>query len=245
MTPLDAIPSSSISWLIGMAACSIVGVRSLLVYRQFRVELSKYMAWFGILVSIALGFFSIPAFFTLNFDVLHVYYIIGQFFFFCSMIAQAGIVWCLLLRSRLSIYYLAIPVGLIGFASWLYAVPRSYLLTVDGFMQYFDPRATTLGIAVLLIGLFVPVGLYFLRVAPRQKGFKAMFTSVAFGVAYIGIGLITGGFELLTGQIMTRTSVFGNDIFFTFLLIAALWPRRNVFSSPPAVVSGNDASVRR
>jgi len=70
------------------------------------------------------------------------------------------------------------------------------------------------------------VGLYFFRAAPKQASSKAVITSAAFGLAYLGIGLIGGGFEIVTGQLMTRTSVISNTIFFSILLVGVIWPRR-------------------
>jgi hypothetical protein len=86
--------------------------------------------------------------------------------------------------------------------------------------------------AVLLIGLFGPVGVYFLRQAPGQAGFKAIFTSAAVGLTYLGIGFIGGGFEIVTSQMMTPGSVIGFAIFFIVLLVSAVWPRR-ASAKPP------------
>lgn len=227
MTPLDHIPLSSISWFIGGVALLILGVKSLLGYRHSRVELSKYITWFALVVSVALLFFSVPSFFTLNLHTLLPIDMVGEGFFYGGMIAQAAIVWCLILRSRVPMYALTVPVGLISLASWLYALPRAHIfLSSKNFVTYLDPRFSTLVIAGLMIFLFMPVGIYFLRLAPRQTGFKAILNSVVFGMVYLGIGLINGGFEIATGQVMTHTSVFGITLFFIFLLIGAIWPRR-------------------
>jgi hypothetical protein len=96
---------------------------------------------------------------------------------------------------------------------------------MNNFITGTNPTFTNWATAVLMVGLFVPVGLYFLRQAPRQSGRKAVFTSAVVGMVYLGTGLIAGGFEIITGELMTRTSVIGYDIFFTILLVVALWPR--------------------
>lgn len=227
MIALGDVPISSSSWLVGAVALLILGVKSLLGYRRSRVQLSKYITWFALLICASLFCFSIPAFFTLDMHTMLTFDLIGEGFFYASMVAQAAIVWFLMLRTRTSAYILTVPVALIGLAAWLYAIPRSttqYLR--HDFITYQDPRLSTLAIALLIIALFVPVGIYFLRLAPRQTGFKARLNSVIFGIVYIGIGLVNGGFELVTGQMMTTTSVYGIILFFIFLLIAALWPRR-------------------
>ncbi|HUY84928.1 MAG TPA: hypothetical protein VMU97_00220 [Candidatus Dormibacteraeota bacterium] len=234
MTPLDHVPISSFSWFIGGVACLLMGVKSLQSYRHSRVELSKYITWFSFIVGVALVFFSVPSFFTLDLRTLRLLDMVGEGFFYGSMIAQAAIVWCLILRSRIPMYVLTVPVGLLGLASWLYAIPKAIIyFSASNFITYLDPRFSTLVIATLMIFLFVPVGIYFLRLAPRQSGFKAVLNSVIFGMVYLGIGLTNGGFEIATGQVMTHTSVFGITLFFIFLLIGALWPRRS--NHKPAV----------
>ena len=239
MTPLDQLPLSSIAWFIGAVALIILGVKSLLGYRRSRVELSKYITWFALVVSVALFFFSVPSFFTLNLRTLLPLDMAGEGFFYGGMIAQAAIVWCLILRSRVNMYVLTVPVGLISLASWLYAIPRARIFfSAKDFVTYLDPRFSTLVIAGLMIFLFVPVGIYFLRLAPRQSGFKAVLNSVVFGLVYLGIGLINGGFEIATGQVMTPTSVFGIILFFIFLLVVAIWPRPN---SKPSVQAPDTA----
>lgn len=226
MTPLNAIPVDSLSWLIGSAACLILGGKSFFRYRRSRDELTKYIAWFALVTGLELAAYSVPSFFTLNTGSLLALGLAGEAFFYGSMLAQAAIVWFLILRPRFSIYYLIIPTGVLGLAAWLYSLPHTKLILSNNFITFLNPRFSTIVIGVLLIGLFGPVGLYFLRSAPRQAGFKAIFNSLALGLAYLGIGLIGGGFEIVTGQIMTPTSMISNTIFFTILLIAAAWPRR-------------------
>lgn len=242
MTPLNDIPLSSISWLIGAVALLILGIKSLFGYRHSRIELSKYITWFSLIVSLALFFFSVPSFFTLNLNTLRPLDMIGEGFFYGGMISQAAIVWCLILRSRVPMYVLTIPAGLISLASWLYAIPHATIhFSSHNFITYLDPRFSTLVIAGLMIFLFVPVGVYFLRLAPRQSGFKAVMNSVVFGVVYLGIGLTNGGFEIATGQVMTPKSVYGITLFFIFLLIVAVWPRKP--NRKPAVQVPEGGSV--
>jgi hypothetical protein len=212
--------------MIGSAACLILGGKSFFRYRRSRDELSKYMAWFFLVIGVSLAAFSVPSLFTLNAGTLLVTGLAGEVFFYGGMMAQAAIVWFLMLRPRFPIYFVTVPVGIVGLASWLYSLSRTKVLVESNFITFLNPRASTLVIAILMIGLFVPVGLYFLREAPRQTDFKAKLNSVAVSLAYLGIGLIGGGFEIATGQIMTRTSVFSNTIFFSVLLIGVIWPRR-------------------
>jgi hypothetical protein len=226
MTPLNVIPVDSFSWLIGSAACLVLGVKSFLRYRRSRDELTKYVAWFALVVGAALATFCVPSFFTLNTSTLLFWDLLGEGFFFGGMMAQAAIMWFLLLRPRFSAYFVTIPVGVVGLAAWLYSLPNTKMILTNNFITYLNPRATALAIALLMIGLFGPVGLYFLRSAPRQAGFKAIFTSATVGLAYLGIGLIGGGFEIVTSQMMTPKSVISNTIFFSVLLVAAIWPHR-------------------
>jgi hypothetical protein len=184
------------------------------------------MAWFFLLTGMALAAFSVPSFFTLDPGTLLAWGLIGEGFFYGGMMAQAAIMWFLVLRPRVPLYFATIPVGVLGLTAWLYSLPRTKLRLSDNFITFLNPRASTLVIAVLLIGLFGPVGVYFLRSAPRQTGFKAKFSAAALSLAYLGIGLIGGGFEIVTGQIMTPTSVISNTIFFSVLLVGVAWPRR-------------------
>lgn len=227
MIPFDRIPLSSFSWFIGALGIFVMGVKSLQSYRRSRVELSKYISWFGLVVGLALFFFSVPSFFTANIHILFKFDVIGEALFYASMIAQAAIVWCLILRSRLSVYALTVPVGIISFVSWVYAARHARVyFSAKNFITYLDPRFSTLVIAFLMIFLFVPVGIYFLSLASKQSNFKAKLNSIGLGLVYVGIGLINGGFEIATGQVMTRTSALGISLFFTILLIISLWPRR-------------------
>jgi hypothetical protein len=226
MTALTDIPIDSISWQIGAAACLVLGFKSLTRYRRSRDELSKYMAWFALLTGIALAMFGFPSLFTLDTGTLLVWGLAGEFFFFGGMVAQAAIMWSLILRGRIPLYLITVPVAMLGLAASVYAVPHTELVLSNDFVTFFNPRFTTLVIAVLMFGLFAPVGLYLLRMAPRQDSFKSMLTSLGLSVAYLGIGIIGGGFEIVTGQIMTRASMPSNTLFFTFLLVAVLWPRR-------------------
>jgi len=232
MTPLTAIPTDSISWLIGSAAILIVGGKSFLSYRRYRDELLKYIAWFALVMGVALAALSVPSFFTLDIGTLRAWVLVGEGFFYGSMIAQAAIMWFLFLRPRFSAWLVTVPVGIVGLLSWLYSLPGTYVLLTHNFVAFFNPRISTIVIAALLIGLLGPVGAYFLRSAPRQTGFKSIFISLAVGLAYLGSGLIGGGFEIVTGQVMTPTSIIGFTIFFSVLLIAMIWPRR-ASAKPP------------
>ncbi len=217
MTALTDIPIDSISFLIGALACLVLGGKSLSRYRRSRDQLSKYMAWFALLTGIALAMFSMPSFFTLNPTALLFWGVAGEFPFFGGMVAQAAIMWFLILRRRMSLYLLTVPVAIIGLAASIYATGHTELIVSDNFVTFLNPRFTTLTIAVLMLGLFGPVGVYFLRMAPQQTSFKAMLNAVSLSGAYLGVGVIGAGFEIITGQIMTRTSVISNTIFFTLL----------------------------
>lgn len=233
MVPLSAVPFNSFVWLMGSLACFMLFYRSYVSYRNSRNELSKYLAWFGILMGIGQAFLALPAFFTLDPATLRTFYLIGEFFIYGSAIAQAAILWCLILRTRVSIYYVIIPTALIGLASWLYAVPRSTLqFTTDGFINYRDPTFSTIVVGLVLIGLFIPVGLYFLRSASEQTQIKPILTSLSLGLVYVGIGIFTGGIELLTGQVITPKSAIIDLAFFIVMFSVLLWPHRAVAKVP-------------
>src|SRR5680860_330710 len=126
MTPIDQIPINSLAWTFGVIACLALTIRSFIVYRRAYSQLTKYMCWFGVLITISLVFFGLPAFFTLDNQLLHWSYIIGEFFMYLGFIPQAAILWSLVLR-RYSVYAVTIPVAIIGLATWLYATPNSAL----------------------------------------------------------------------------------------------------------------------
>lgn len=235
MVPLSEVPFNSIVWLMGSLACFMLCYRSFTNYRVSKNELSKYLAWFGLLMGIGQAFLAVPAFFTLNTDTLRTTYLIGEFFVYSSAVAQAAILWCLVLRSRMPVYAFTIPIALIGFAAWIYAVPRSTLhLAANNFIEYKDPLLSTIVVGLVLIGLFVPVGIYFLRSAAEQTQIKPVLTSLSLGVVYIGVGFFTGGIALLTGQVITpRSAVF--DLAFFFVMFAVLlWPHRAVAKASAA-----------
>jgi hypothetical protein len=227
MVPLSEIPLNSFVWLLGAAACLMLGYRSFVSYRSSTNELSKYVAWFGVLMGIGQLWLAIPAFFTHDSDNLRLTYLIGEFFIYSSAVAQAAILWCIILRSmRLSIRAVTIPVAVVGFIAWFYALPRSTLRFSGNFINYRDPTFSTVIIGVLLIGLFVPVGVYFLRSAVKQTKSKAVLNGVALGLVYVGVGFFTGGIELLTGQVITPKSAIGDTAFFSIMLVALAWRRR-------------------
>jgi hypothetical protein len=226
MTPLSEIPTDAISFLIGAAACLVLGGKSWLHFHRSRDDLSRYMAWFALLTGIALAMFSVPSFFTLNESVLLFWGVAGEFPFFAAMVAQAAIMWFLIIRPRFPVYYLIVPVAILGLAAAIYAVPYTQLTVEPNFILFQNPRFTALIIAALMLGLFGPVGIYFLKMAPRQDGFKSMLNAVSLSVVYLGVGVAGAGFEIIAGSIMTHFSVVTNTIFFSFFLLGVLWPRR-------------------
>jgi hypothetical protein len=213
---------------MGSLACYMLGYRSWSSYRVSRNELSKYLAWFGLLMGLGQSMLAFPAFFTADPAALRTTYLIGELFVYCSAVAQAAILWCLLLRSRFPILYATLPVAVIGAASWLYAIPRSTLkfTAANNFIEYRDPVFSTIVVGLFLMGLFIPVGLYFLRSASRQEGVKAILTSLTLGLVYIGVGFFTGGIELLAGQVITPRSAVFDLAFFFVMFSVLLWPHR-------------------
>src|SRR6185312_2159583 len=166
MTALSDIPLNSIVWCMGALACFMLSYRSYATYHVSKNELSKYLTWFAFLMAIGQSWLALPSLFTLDPDTLRTTYLIGEFFIYLSMVAQAAVLWCLLLRTRASIYYATIPAFILGACSWGYAVSRSTLqFGTDNFINYRDPTFSTIIIGVVLITLFVPVGIYFLRSA--------------------------------------------------------------------------------
>lgn len=233
MVALSAVPFNSFVWLMGSLACFMLCYRSYASYHTSKNELSKYLAWFGLLMGTGQLMLAVPSFFTLNADALRVTYLIGELFIYASAIAQAAILWCLILRSRISIWYATIPIALLGAVSWIYAVPRSTLQFMsNNFIEYRDPLFSTVVIGCVLIGLFVPVGIYFLRSASEQANFKATLTSLSLGLVYVGIGFFTGGIELLTGQVITPRSAIFDLAFFFVMFSVLLWPHRAAAKAP-------------
>jgi hypothetical protein len=227
MTPLSAIPLNSFVWLLGAAACFVLSYRSFVSYRSSTNELSKYIAWFSILIGLGQSILAVPTFFTLDPHILRVTYLMAEFFIYSSAVAQAAILWCTLLRTlRLPIRVVTMPVAAIGLLAWLYALPHATLRFSNGFINYRDPTFSTIVIGIVLVGLFVPVGIYFLRSATRQTRPKAIINAVALGIAYVGVGFFTGGLELVAGQVITPNSAIGDLTFFSIMLIALAWPRR-------------------
>lgn len=234
MTAVSDVPISSVTWLLGAAAILILGVKSLLSYRRSHTELLRYAAWFAILVGISLVFFSLPALFTLNPAVLLKWDLAGEVLYYGSMVVQAAIVWLVILRRYMSVYAVTVPVALLCLSSWIYAIPRARVIASPDFVDYLDPRYSTFVLGGLLLVLFLPVGIYFLRLAPRQHGTKSVMNSLIFGLTYIGVGLTTGLIEIITGKIINRTTAPGLIVFFVILLIIALWPRRAGTAGPAA-----------
>ncbi len=218
---------------MGSLACYMLFYRSITSYRVSRNELSKYVAWFGLSMGIGQSLLAMPAFFTLNPDTLRTTYLIGEFFIYCSAVAQSAVLWCLILRTKVPIYYATVPTALVGLASWLYAIPRSTLeFTANNFINYRDPTFSTIVVGVVLMSLFVPVGIYFIRSASKQTHIKAILTSLSLGLVYVGIGFFTGGIELLVGQVITPRSAIFDLAFFVVMFSVLLWPKRATAAAP-------------
>lgn len=233
MVPLSDVPFNSYVWLMGCLACFMLCYRSFASYRTSKNELSKYLAWFGLLMGIGQAFLAVPAFFTLDSSLLRTFYLIGEYFIYSSAVAQAAILWCLILRSRAPIYAVTVPIALLGLASWIYALPRSTLhFGANNFIVYRDPLFSTIVIGLVLISLFVPVGIYFLRSASEQTQIKPILTSLSLGLVYVGIGFFTGGIELLTGQVITPRSAIFDLAFFIVMFSVLLWPHRAAARAP-------------
>jgi hypothetical protein len=235
MTPLADIPLNSWCWLLGAASLVVLGTKSVIGYRKSRGELAKYMAWFSWVFLPCLLAFSVPALFTLDPDILRITSLIGEFFFFMGLVTQAAILWCLILRRYFSIWYATMPVAIIGIACWLYDVPRSQLTLEHNFINYYDPRAVSIIIAILMVSLFVPVGIYFIRAAGKQSGAKATVTSFALGMMYVGIGLSTASEELLARQLLTPYSAIVNLLIAAMLLVALILPWRLTVKLPAPI----------
>jgi hypothetical protein len=227
MTELSAVPLNSLTWLAGSLACFALCYRSFTQYRHSANELSKYLTCFSLAMGIGQAILAIPSFITLDLHVLHISYQAGELFIYISMVAQAAIVWCLLLRSKLSLLATIVPIAIIGLISWIYALPHATLqLNNNDFITYKDPLVSTIVIGIMLITLFLPVGFYFLRAATQQDQFRGVLISLVLGAVYIGIGILTGVVELVSGEVVTNGSARGDLTFFLVLLTVLLWPRR-------------------
>jgi hypothetical protein len=226
MTPLTEIPINSLAWMFGTAACLALGIRSLIIYRRSNSQLTKYLCWFFLLISISLVFFGFPALFTLDEGILHLSYVIGEFFMYIGFIAQAAVLWSLLLRQYFSVYTLTIPVGIIGLATWLYATPNSAIYLKDNFIDYSEPGICSFSMGILFIGLFMPVGLHFLRATMRQDGFKDRLVTFVLGMVYAGIGISTGVHLFTVGHATSPAASVGNLVFFIALIASIALPRR-------------------
>ena len=202
----------------------VLGAKSTAGYHKSRVQLTKYMAWFSWVFLPCLLAFAIPPIFTLDHDVLLKTSFVGEAFFWGGLVAQAAILWCLILRRYVSIYYATIPVALIGTACWIYNLPRASLALSDNFINYYEPYIICVVIAVLMIILFVPVGIYFIRAASWQSGLKATVTSFVLGMMYVGIGLSIASEELIAKELVTPASAVVNLLIAVMLLTALLAP---------------------
>jgi len=224
VTALSDVPINSYCWLLGAVALFVLGSKSLIGYRKSRGQLAKYMTWFGFVFVISLLAFSVPSFFTLDINILHKTYSVGEFFFFGGMVTQAAILWCLVLRPYMSVYIVTLSVAVMGLITWLYDVTHTRLSLSHGFVTYLDPRVSTWVIILMMIGLFVPVGVYFIRAASHQLGTKATVTSFVLGTMYAGFGLSAASQELINGQIISPLSAIVNLIISGMLLVALVLP---------------------
>jgi hypothetical protein len=226
MTALSDIPLNTWCWGVGSVTLIVLGIKSLRGYRKSRGQLSKYMAWFAWVFLPCLLAFSLPAVFTLEPGPLRIASLVGEFFFYGGLVAQAAILWCLILRRYFGIAYATIPIAAVSLACLLYDIPRSRVVPEPGFINYYDPRIVSLVIAAMVILLFVPVGIYFIRATSMQTGLKATATSFALGLMYVGIGLSIASEEIIAKQLVTPASAAVNLGIGAMLLGALLAPWR-------------------
>jgi hypothetical protein len=59
-----------------------------------------------------------------------------------------------------------------------------------------------------------------------------VLTSLCLGLVYVGIGIFTGGIELLTGQVITPRSSPFDLAFFVVMSSVLLWPHRTAAKAP-------------
>jgi hypothetical protein len=215
-----------------MITLFVLTIKSLAVYHKSRDQLAKYITWFGATFGICLIAFSVPSFFTLDPNTLRTSYLIGEFFFYMGMVTQAAIVWCLVLRRYFSVYYITTPIAVAGFGAWAYDISRAKLSLAHNFITYLLPTPTTWVIIIMMLTLFVPVGLYFIRAAHKQVGLKAIMTSYMLGTMYAGIGLSTSSQELFTRQIISPSSAIVNIVISALLLFALVMPWQLGFRMP-------------
>jgi hypothetical protein len=237
ISPLE-LPINSLSWLFGSAACFALGIKSYLAYRGSFNHLTKYIAWFSLIMSLALACFAIPPMFISDLDSLRYAWVIGEFLVYASLIPQAAILWSLVLRSHMSVYVPTVATGLIGLGAWLYAAPNLTLYRENGFIGYNEPLVSALAMALLLGGLFIPVGFHFLRATFRQTEFKGRLTTFVLGIVYIGIGVSTASHLIIIGEVASVASSLGNIIFFSVLLGAIAWPHQAKNKHPAVAAYG-------
>jgi hypothetical protein len=227
MVPLSSVPLNSFIWFVGSIACLLLFYRSQTTYKVSKSELTKYIALFGLLMGIGQAWLAVPTFFTLNVGIIRSTYLIGEFFIYSSMVAQAAVAWCLFLRSRTKLRTVTMAIAMIGLISWAYAIPYATLQISNNFINYRDPVFSTVVIGLVFLSLFTPVGVYFLQSARKETRPKTVLTALGLGLVYVGVGFFTGGVELLTGQVITPISAIGDLVFFSIILMVLLWPRRH------------------
>lgn len=225
MTSLADFPINSLAWLVGSAGIYTLGFKSLVNYRRTNNLLTKYIIWFSVLVATALVFFSVPVLFTLDTAKLRYAWVAGEFFVYLALIAQAAILWQLTLRTRVSVYVPTIITGVIGLGAWLNAAPNLTLSLRGNFISYSESGISTFAMALLIGGLYIPVGLHFLRSTLRQTDFKSRLNTFTIGMVYTGIAISITAHLLFYGQVASPVASYGNLAFFIVLLAVMAWPR--------------------
>lgn len=237
VAPTD-IPVNSWAWLMGSIACLALGYKSIQAYRSSYGLLTKYICWFAIIMSLALGCFSISTIITLDPDKLRYSWIAGEFLVYAGLIPQAAIFWALVLRSKVSVYALTIPTAIIGFIGWILSAPNITLHLEGNFMAYSEPRISNFIMAFLLGITFIPAGFYFLKSVMRQVEFKDKLITFVLGLVYIGIGASTASHLIVYGQVASPISSWGNLVFFIVLFAVIAWPKRAKIKVPAVALYG-------
>jgi hypothetical protein len=235
-----SLPLNSVSWTLGSVALGVFGFRCYRNYQATRNPIAGSGAYIGLFICIAWFWFGVPVFFTRDPQILLVTYCINTTFIQLSYLAQAYLLWFLGLRSRVRLSVVMAVVAIWATINMIIEIMSSRVVVTGGLIpvQFIDTYPLAIVKSILYVGVSVPIGFLFIRLASKENVLKSKLRSIAIGLAFISVSC-SKAWGNITAQgrdsVLTATV---DIVMFSVLLIALLAPSVwNKLRKQPAVAT--------
>lgn len=213
-------PLNSILWTFGSVAVLFFAIRNWIEYRKSHNEFTKAFALFSFILTVSLVGYGLPGMFTSDNEIILYGYILGEVFFFSSMLFQAKILWFVLLRQKIPLWPLILFVVGCGVTAVYGSAVAASTEVVNQMVIYDAPIYTDLARVAVSIGLLMPIGYYFLLEANRREQLIQKLKPFSLGLAYFGIGAAITYRDIFTNGEDTVPVILMIMVFFGLFFIS-------------------------